>query len=212
MRLAILDVVLFVLVVVLMVAILVSRLQSMFVCPMMPRMDLVDLHPRTGDLVFVNAHVGVSMFTSAWTHVGMVIGDGVQAQLLEITPVTGRPTCTPLQRRLRAVLTDCDSAVSVRAVRRKVGWLRTADAVARIRGLCYAHTYWSVWLNHVLGWVVPVPQDRPGGTYCSDLVCRLAAHMGLVHHEHVLPADMVDDKWHGDVWGPATRLVRGTCS
>ena len=198
-----LDVVLFVLLIVLMAAILVARLQSMFVCPLMPRVPAADLRLRTGDLVFVNANVGVSVFTAAWTHVGAVVA----GRLLEITPEAGRPVLVPLAPRLAAVLAARDGAVCVRRVRRKVGRRRAAGALRRVRGLRYEHTYWSVWMNHLLGWIVPVPDDPAGTTYCSDLVCRFAGHMGLVAPERCLPSDMVDDAWHRDVWGPAVRLT-----
>ena len=198
-----LDVVLFVLLIVLMAAILVARLQSMFVNPMMPRISMHDLHLRTGDLVFMNAHVGVSMFTAAWTHIGIVVAD----RLLEITPSTRRPVLVPLVPRITATLSTRDSAVCVRHVQGTVGRGRAIAAIRRVQGLRYEHTYWSVWMNHLLGWIVPVPDDRPGTTYCSDLVCRVAGYMGLMGHERCLPSDMVDDMWHSDAWGPAIRLT-----
>ena len=80
----------------------------------------------------------------------------------------------------------------------------------RCRHLKYTHSYWRTGLNNITGYMLPVPQHVPvgPGTFCSDLVCRVALYAGLLSDAaDAIPCTMLPGTWQSHVWHPPVRVV-----
>ena len=187
-------VVLVVLIVLCCVAVAFERYDAMFHDADVPKCE--SWTPSPGDLVFSTGSVSAVILTSAWTHVGIVLHVCGVPHVFEIVPHLGSASL----RRLAS-----KKGRAFRRARVPVDNNRLYRAVTKLRHYRYQHSYWPAWVNRlVVGWLIPMPRPRlQSGTYCSDLVTRVASEAGMLIDLHypVLPCDMARSTWQSQTWG-----------
>ena len=197
------DVVLFVLFIICCAAIALERYDAIFHDSELPSSDWT---PLPGDLVFSSGSASAMFLTSTWTHVGIVIHLKNEPYVFEIHPRDRTPT-------LRKVTVG--SWAAYRKSKKPIDNRTLCEAVYHLRYCRYEHSYWKAWANRLVGWILPVPDNKGSlgsyrQAYCSTLVCRVATAVHMIEEDQAqLPCDMARLSWKPETWGALQCCGRG---